>query len=144
LALFVPPAKGFINDYVQLFSNEQISALDSLVSRFEKETTVEIGVGIIDSAMVKADDFDDYTLVMLRVWGVGKKEKDNGVLIVISPHLRRMRIQNGTGIEKVLSDDETKYIIENFFIPGFRQDKYFEGTRDGIIAIIDKLKQNGL
>ena len=127
-----------------LFTEEEVKALDSLVSAFERTTTVEIDVATVNSLMVKDQDFEDYTLVMLRTWGVGKKDKNNGILIVISPDLRRIRIQNGYGIENILSDNETKYIIDNSFIPKFKETKYFEGTRNGIIAIINKLKQNGL
>ena len=110
----------------------------------ERTTTVETSVATVNSTMVKDRDFEDYTLVMMRMWGVGKKDKNNGILIVISPDLRRMRIQNGHGIENILSDAETKFIVDNSFIPKFKEGKYFEGTRDGIIAIINKLKQNGL
>jgi uncharacterized protein len=142
--MHVPQATGFINDFVQLFTHDEIKTLDSLVSTFENATTVEIAVATVNSVMVKEQDFEDYTLVMSRTWGVGKKDKNNGILIVISPDLRRMRIQNGYGIENILSDAETEYIIDNSFIPKFKEGKYFEGTRDGIIAIIAKLKQNGL
>lgn len=144
LALHVPEPRGFINDFGQLFSNDQIRVLDSLVTTFEKATTVEIGVATVDSMMVNNKDFEDYTLVMMRKWGVGKKEKNNGVLIVISRDLKRIRIQNGYGIENYLSDADTKYIIENSFVPKFKEGKYFEGTRNGIIALIARLKQSGL
>ena len=144
MAFRIPQAKGFINDYVQLFTANEVSSLDSLVRAYEKKTTVEIVIAIVDSTMVKAEDIDDFSLVMLNTWGVGQKEKNNGILIVISPYLRRMRIENGYGIEYFLSDAETKQIIDSFFIPRFKETKYFEGTRDGIIAIINRLKKNGL
>jgi len=144
LATHIPRARGFINDYVWLFTPNEIKSLDSLVSDYEKKTTVEIAVATVDSTMVKSPDFEDYSLVMMRIWGVGKKEKNNGILIVVSSDLRRMRIQNGYGIERVLSDAETKQIIDSFFIPRFKEAKYFEGTREGIIAIINQLKKNGL
>ena len=142
--MHLPQARGFINDFVQLFTDDEIKVLDSLVSELERTTTVETSVATVNSTMVKDRDFEDYTLVMMRMWGVGKKDKNNGILIVISPDLRRMRIQNGHGIEDILSDAETKFIVDNSFIPKFKEGKYFEGTRDGIIAIINKLKQNGL
>ena len=144
LATHIPQARGLINDYAKLFTENQIRVLDSLVRAYEKMTTVEIVVATVDSTMVTDQDFEDYSLVMLRIWGVGKKEKNNGILIVISPDFRKMRIQNGYGIEKVLSDAETKQIIDSFFIPKFKDAKFFEGTRDGIIAITNKLKKNGL
>lgn len=142
--MHLPPARRFINDFAQLFTGEEIKTLDSLVFAFGRATTAEISIATVDSAMVKGEDFEDYTLVMMRTWGVGKKDKNNGVLIAISPDLRRMRIRNGYGIENILSDAETKYIIDNYFIPKFKEGKYFEGTRDGLIAVINKLKQNGL
>lgn len=144
MAKHLPPAGGFINDFVSVFTKDEIMTLDSLVSVFERTTTTEISVATVNSAMVKDEDFEDYTLVMMRKWGVGKKHKNNGILIVISPDLRRVRIQNGYGIENFLSDTETKYIVDNSFIPRFKEGKYFEGTRDGIVAITNKLKQNGL
>jgi uncharacterized protein len=144
LAMHLPSAKGLINDFVQLFTDDELKTLDSLVSTFESATTVEISIATINSKMVKNEDFEDYTLVMASMWGIGKKGKNNGLLIAICPDLRRMRIQNGYGIENVLSDAETKNIIDNYFIPKFKEGKYFEGTKDGIIAIINKLKQNGL
>ena len=55
-----------------------------------------------------------------------------------------MRIENGHGIEHFLSDAETKQIIDSFFIPRFKESKYFEGTSDGIIAITKSLEKNGL
>jgi uncharacterized protein len=114
-----------------------------LISAYEKATTVEIGVATVSSAMVKEVDFEYYTLVMMRTWGIGKKEKNNGILIAISPDLRKMRIQNGYGMEKFISDAETNEIIENAFIPKFKEGKYFEGTKEGIIAIMNKLEKNG-
>ena len=144
LAMHIPQARGFINDYVQLFTESETRILDSIIRAYEKKTTVEIGLATVNAAMVTNQDFEDYTLVMLRVWGVGKKEKNNGILIVISPDLRRMRIQNGYGIEKILSDLETKQIIDDVFVPKFKEGKYFEGTRNGIIAITNQLEKNGL
>lgn len=138
----IPPPKGFVNDFAHLFTSDEVKFLDSLISAYEKATTVEIGVATVNSAMVKEDDFEDYTLVMIRTWGIGKKSKNNGILIAIAPDLRKIRIQNGYGIEKVISDSETKEIIDNAFIPRFKESKYFEGTKEGIIAIMNKLGGN--
>jgi uncharacterized protein len=144
LLLHIPQARGLINDFTGLFTDSEIRTLDSLVSTYENATTVEIAVATVDSGMVKKQDFEDYSLVMLNTWGVGKREKNNGILIVIAPGLRLIRVENGHGIEKFLSDAETKEIIDSAFIPKFKEGKFFEGTQNGIIAIMRKLKQNGL
>jgi uncharacterized protein len=144
LSKSVPQARGFINDFAQIFTGAEIKTLDSLVSAYEKASTVEISVATVNSTMVKNQDFEDYTLVMFRTWGVGKKEKNNGILIVIAPDLRRVRIQNGYGIEKILTKDETKEVINSVIIPHFRESEFCSGTKEGILAIIKKLQQNGL
>jgi len=144
LLIHIPRARGFINDFTGLFTDSEIKTLDSLVSTYQKATTVEIAVATVDSTMVKYQDFEDYSLVMLNTWGVGKKEKNNGILILIAPELRLIRVENGYGIGEILSNVETKEIIDTVFIPKFKEGKFFEGTQNGIIAIIKKLKQNGL
>jgi uncharacterized protein len=136
----IPQPKGYVNDYEKIFSYTEIEFLDSVIKDFEKKTTIQIAIVSIDTTMISNDKFDDYTLQMLRTWGVGQKDKNNGILIGISLEYRRIRIQNGYGIEKILSDKETKQIIDSNFIPRFKEGKIYEGTLNGLNAIIQKLK----
>jgi uncharacterized protein len=89
-------------------------------------------------------DFERYTLLMLRTWGVGKRQKNNGILIVIAPGLRRIRIQNGYGIEKVLTNEQTKTVLDKTFLPYFKEGKFYQGTKEGILAIMRTLEKHGL
>ena len=93
----------------------------------------------IEASRTNQRDFDEFTMLIGNIWGVGKDDTDNGILIAIAPELRRIRIHNGRGIEKVLSNDKTKEIIDKIFIPYFAQGKYFEGTKQGILALIKAL-----
>ena len=136
----LPKPKGFTNDYEKLFSEEEEKVLDSLLISFEKETTIEIGIVTINTLKVSEEKFEDFTLHIAKKWGFGKIGKDNGILIVISKGYRRIRIQNGDGIEKIISDIETKEIIDNYFIPYFRKNEYFEGSKIGIEALFKLLK----
>jgi uncharacterized protein len=141
---YIPQPVGWVNDFMHLFSEQESKSLDSLISKYEKQTTVEFSVATIDSSMMGPIDFEPYTLLMMRTWGVGKKEKNNGVLIVIAPTLRRIRIRNGYGIEKILTNEQTKAIINETIIPYFKKAEFYQGTREGILAIISKLEKNGL
>src|SRR5437764_778314 len=85
---------GLNNDYYGLYTKDELKLLDSLVRSFERKTTVEIGVAVIKSSMVKDEDFEDFTLVLINTWGVGKKKINNGILIVIAPEYRILRVQN--------------------------------------------------
>jgi uncharacterized protein len=131
-------------DLTGLYTNEQIGNLDSLLGAYEKQTGIEIAVLTIKNDLDDSLALDDYTLQIFKNWGIGKADKDNGILIGIAPSLRRLRIQLGYGIEKILSDAETKQIIDSVIIPEFKQGNFFKGTKDGILGIEDKLKKNGL
>jgi uncharacterized membrane protein YgcG len=70
---------------------------------------------------------------------VGQKQKNNGVTIGLSKGYRFMRIENGYGIQNILTDNETKKIIDSAFIPYFKKGEYFEGIVNGLEAIMKKL-----
>lgn len=136
----VPQQKGYVNDYEHLFSNEQTKYLDSLVSDFDNRNRIKILIVTIDTTMISKDNFDDFILQILNTWGIGQKEKNNSVLIGISSGYRKIRIQNGSGIKKVLSNAQTLEIIDSFFIPGFKQGEMYNGTLKGLLALMEKLK----
>ncbi len=137
----------YVNDYENVFTEKETAGLDSLIVAIEKESTIEIGVVTIDSLFVKIWDstyhqklsFDSLTLHIAQRWGVGKKGKDNGILIGFSKSMRRIRIQNGFGIEKIISNDETKTILDEKILTQFKKGNYYEGVKDGILALYKKL-----
>jgi len=132
----LPSPSGYVNDYDNLFEDKEQMLLDSLIAEFEKRTSIEIAIITLDSSASAKEDFDKLILEIARKWGVGKKGVDNGIVIGISHGHRKIRIQNGYGIEKILSDEETKQIIDNYFIPGFKQQGYYRGTYDGLIELM--------
>ena len=136
----VPQQKGNVNDYEHLFSNEQTKYLNSLITNFENRTTIKIAIVTIDTTMISKDNFDDFILQIINNWGAGQKEKNNGVLIAISSGYRKIRIQNGSGIDKVLSNVQTLELIEKFFVPGFEQGEMYNGTLKGLLELMEKLK----
>jgi uncharacterized membrane protein YgcG len=138
---YVPDPVGYVNDFTHLYTPGQSRILDSLVRDYEKRTGIEIAIVTVDSNMVGTQDFDSYTLGMANYWGIGKKKENNGILVAIAPYLRRIRIQNGLGIESKLSDKQTKTIIDSIFIPNFKKGDYYNGTKQGIIAITQQLKK---
>ena len=134
-----PDSAGFVNDYENLFTDHEEAILDSLIKNFEKTTTVQIVVITFDTTLTSSDSLDALTLRLGNHWGVGQKNKNNGVVIGISRGYRKMRIQNGYGMEKILSDAETKIIIDTVFIPHFRNGEYYEGTSNGLKILMATL-----
>ena len=137
----LPKSVGYVNDFENLYTIEEQKHLDELITEFEDATTVQMALVSIPAYFIKNGNIDDYTLQLGRTWGVGRKDKNNGILIGISSELRHMRIQNGTGIETILSNAETKRIVDSFFIPEFKKGNYYAGTLKGIQEVMKTLKE---
>jgi uncharacterized protein len=137
---FAISALGYTSDFENIYTSEQVSELDSIITSFEKETTNEIAIVTIDSSWTNKESFDSLTLAIAGNWGVGKKDKNNGILIGISTGLRTIRIQNGYGIEVKLTDAETKLIIDDIIVPEFKNGHYFEGTKKGLFALMQEVR----
>ncbi len=124
---------GFVNDFTGVLTAEQKAALESKLSGFEKEFFNEIEVAIIPS--LQGDTVENFTNKLFQDWGIGKKDKDNGVLVLIAIEEKQIRIEPGYGLEGALTDAQSYWIINNEMKPNFREGKYYEG----INAAVDKI-----
>ena len=84
-----------------------------------QQTSVEAVVAIPPS--IGETTIEDWSEQLFTLWGIGKKDKDNGVLLVIAPEQRRARITTGYGVEGVLPDISCKNIINSAIIPNMRE-----------------------
>src|SRR3989344_5115848 len=107
---FAVPAKpvSFVNDYAGILTSEQKTALETKITAFEKSTTNEIAVVTIPS--LDGDTIENAAQDIFTRWGIGKKEKSNGVLLLISSADRQTRIHTGYGVEGDLTHLGTHYI----------------------------------
>ena len=131
---------GWINDFEFILTPLEELKLDSIIRSYEKETSIELTVITIDKSWVSERDFDSLITTFHNSWGVGKKNKNNGIVIGLSKGHRKIRISNGYGIEQILSDDETKKIIDEIIVPEFKREMYYEGLRKGILTITAKVR----
>jgi uncharacterized protein len=134
-----PQPTGYVNDFDFLLTKEEEAQLTDIIKKHEQETTDQIAIVTLDT-FDTYEKFEKYTLDLANYWGVGQKGKNNGILIGVSQKSRWIRIQNGYGIEKRLSDEETKRIIDDEILPEFKSENYYEGLRKGLLAIIAELK----
>lgn len=135
----IPRPVGIVNDFESLFTQPQRDSLEGIIAAYRQRTTIEIAILTVDAEMTTTSGFDNFTVKVFNVWGIGDNKKNNGVLVAISRSLRKIRIQNGHGIEKVLNNIETKQIIDNEFIPDFRKSRFYEGTLNGLRSIMNRL-----
>jgi len=134
-----PDRIGYVNDFEGIFSNEQILELNSIIGKQEKETTNQIVIVTIKS-FEPFETLFDYSLKLANYWGVGQKDKNNGITIVFGKQIRQIRIQVGYGLEKKLKDEEAKRIIDNVIIPEFKKGDYFVGIKNGLAEIIKEIE----
>jgi uncharacterized protein len=132
--------KAWVSDYDDLFTAFEILSLEKSIQNIEHKTTAEIAVLTLDTTACTKENFDAFTLQFARTWSLGKKATNNGILIAICKGYRKVRIHNATGIEKIMTDAETKEIIEQQMIPEFRNGNYYGGTESGLKKIIEVLQ----
>jgi uncharacterized protein len=132
-----PKPVGFVNDFEKILNQEEVTKLESLLLNYEKHTTNEIVI-ITISEIGNENDFDAYALRLAQNWAVGKKGKDNGLVLVISNQLRRIRICTGTGTEKILTDKICETILQEKILPNFKNDEMYLGIENGVNAFIEK------
>lgn len=134
-ALAVPPLEGRVNDRAGLLSPEESQRLEQKLAAHEKATGQQFAVLTIDS--LEGDPVEDFSLRVVESWKLGKKGKDDGLLLLIVAKDRKVRIETGYGLEGVVPDAFASRVIRNLFTPAFRQKQYglgIERTVDALIA----------
>lgn len=135
----LPAAIGWVNDFEDLFSEEQERFLEKTLEHFEKSTSIEISIVTVDSNMVASDKFNDFSYRLMKIWGVGKIAKSNGMLICICKDYKRVCVTTDFGIDRFMSETEKHKVINRDFIPYFAKNDYYDGTSSGLNAMLSKI-----
>ena len=131
--------QSVVQDYAQIFSKVEADSLSKKIIDFELFSTNEICVYTIDS-IPNNESALYYATKIANNLGVGKKEKDNGLLILISKYDRQIGIATGYRTENIFTDYMCKTIIENTIVPQFKNGNYYEGINNALDSIMTKWK----
>ena len=123
-----------INDEAHIFSQNERDELLSLVQNFEQNSTTQIAIVTLNSLENKS--IEELSLEIARGYKLGQKEDNNGVLLVVAPNEKKVRIEVGYGLEGVLTDAISSEIINSVMIPEFKNGNMSEGVKEGVLAII--------
>ncbi len=134
---FPKPTGNLVNDYAGLLNSSQQQRLEEKLLRYTDSTSTEIAVVIIKT--LNDEDPNLYAAELGQEWGVGRKGKENGLVFLVAVDDREMAIQNGYGLEPVLTDAKTKLLIEDYIIPHFKRGEYYEGIDEGTDQIFKLL-----
>lgn len=137
----LPAAIGWVNDFENLFTPEQKRNLEKTLEHFEKATSIEICIVTLDSNMVSVDKFTEFSYRLMKIWGIGKISKSNGMVICISKDYKRLCVTTDFGIDKYISAIDKNKMINKDFVPLFAKNDYYDGTAKGLNAILLKINK---
>jgi len=124
-------------DSSHLFSFDEKNNLAIKIINYEKKSTNQIAILTIDS-LPKGISLLKYASDVANFWGVGQKDKDNGLLIAISKFDRDIAISTGYGTERIITDSMCQRIIDYTIIPQFKTKNYYKGINNALDSIIYK------
>lgn len=128
-----PKSQGWVSDFAGVLDAGSKAGMEASIADLERRTGDEIAV--VTVASLEGDAIEDYAAALFKEWGVGKKGKDNGVLILLAVEEHKVRIEAGYGVEGVLPDGLCGEIIRNAMVPRFKAGDYAGGVTDGLSAV---------
>ena len=133
-----PALTGRVVDQARVLSPSIKDELETMLATHENNTTNQVVVVTIKS--LGNAQIEEYSLELARHWGIGQKGKDNGVVLVVAPNDKQVRIEVGYGLEGTLTDALSSNIINYYIIPEFKKGDIQNGIKIGtqkIIALLD-------
>ena len=136
-ALTFPPLTGRIVDQANILSPAAKAALEPKLADLEDKSGIQLVVATVDS--LEGQEIEPYANELFRTWKLGEADKNNGVLLLVAPNERRVRIEVGYGLEGTLTDALSKVIIANAITPRFKAGDFSGGVTRGVDDIITVL-----
>ncbi|HSH19684.1 MAG TPA: TPM domain-containing protein [Draconibacterium sp.] len=134
----VPPR--LVNDFVNVLTDTERAQLENELVQFANSTSTQIL--LVTVADLEGNDPADFAFNLGEKWGVGQKEKDNGIVVLVKPKQGNSRgqvfIATGYGLEGILPDAVVNSTVVDYeMIPRFKENDYFGGISNGVRVIMD-------
>src|SRR6478609_4544842 len=137
VALTFPALTGRIVDQANVIPAETRSTIEPKLADLEAKSGIQLVVATVNS--LEGQEIEPYANALFRQWKLGEKAKNNGVLLLVAPKERRVRIEVGYGLEGTLTDALGKVIITNAITPQFKAGDFGAGISRGVDDIITVL-----
>jgi uncharacterized protein len=125
-----PPLTGRVVDEAGLLKSDDLAAIAADLKALQAKSSDQLV--IYTTRSLQGYPIEDFGYQLGRFWGVGQRGVNNGVLLIVAPNERKVRIEVGRGLEPYLTDAMTKLIIENAILPAFRRGDFAGGIRAGV------------
>jgi uncharacterized protein len=133
-----PQLSGRVVDEAGLLDTHRFAVLTQMLEQHENNTTNQIVIVTLRS--LQGYEIEEYGYQLGRHWGIGQKGVDNGLLFIVAPNERKVRIEVGYGLEGVMTDKTAHDIIQEVILPSFKKGDFAEGIMNGTDAILAALK----
>jgi len=133
-----PPLTGRVVDQAQLLSPEQAAALTAKLEQLEAQSGHQMVVATVPS--LEDIPIEDYGYRLGRAWGLGDKKANDGLILLVAPNERKVRIEVGYGLEPIVTDALSSVIIQRQILPRFRDGDMAGGILAGAEALLPLLQ----
>jgi len=137
----LPALTGRVVDNAALLTRDQEAFLTRALEDTERRTKHQLVVVTLPG--LDGQPIEKVGLALGRGWGIGRKGHDDGVLLIVAPNERMVRIEVGSGLERALTNEEAGVIIRQRILPRFRKGAMAAGIYDGTAGIIRELETPG-
>jgi uncharacterized protein len=136
-AVTFPALTGRVVDQANILSADTRNSVELKLADLEAKSGIQLVVATVKS--LEGQEIEPYANELFRTWKLGQKDKNNGVLLLVAPNEKRVRIEVGYGLEGTLTDALSKVIITNAIAPRFKAGNYGDGIARGVDDIITVL-----
>ncbi|MCX5999272.1 MAG: TPM domain-containing protein [Chloroflexi bacterium] len=134
-----PSQQGFVNDFASVLTEGGKTDLDAILTVLEADTTAEVAVVTVTS--LDNSTIEDYAVGLFEAWAIGKKDKDNGVLLLVVTEPLEVRIEVGYGLEAIITDGRAGRILDEEVMPYLRDGNFDDGIVAGVWAMDDYIRE---
>jgi uncharacterized protein len=138
LAQTFPPLTGRVVDNANLLSPAEEAALSAKLETLEKSTGRQLVVATLPD--LQGYEIEDYGYQLGRAWKIGQKAQNNGIILIVAPNQRKVRIEVGYGLEPYVTDALSSMIIQNDILPHFKAGDFPGGIAAGVEALLAQLQ----
>lgn len=135
----IPKPSGMVNDYKGLLSTQERQNLETKLRNYRDSTSTEIAI-VIETKLQGTDDEFTRARAIAKEWGLGQKDKNNGVILYIAFEDKKTALLTANKTQGAVVDHEAKRILIDVLKPNFRAGKYYEGIDQSIDQLILQLR----
>ncbi len=131
----------WVTDLPAALRPDTVQRLNRLIDELERDTTAEMAVVVIHS--LDGESIETFANQLFNLWGIGKRESDNGVLLLWATTDRQLRIEVGTGLESLIPDSRAGAVLDSQVVPRFREGDFDGGVVTGMETLASLVRGGG-